>query len=261
MGDFYKGGNLDVKELKIEYLPTDQLTPYENNANIHTDLQVDQIVSSIKEFGFNDPIAIWDDENGNHQIVEGHGRVLAAKKLGIDTLPIVRLNDLSDEQRRAYTHVHNQLTRNSEFDEETLFHEMEELSEFDWESLGFNDGFEEDDFTGIDDTYTGDTNVPQYDITGNVKPIEQLSNVDKHQKLVYEIENSDVSEQEKEFLKLAAARHIVFDYKGIAEYYAQAEKEMQRLMEESALVIIDYDDAISLGYTDLSNKIGDSDCE
>lgn len=128
---------MEAKELKIEYLPTDQLTPYENNANIHTDLQVDQIVKSIEEFGFNDPIAIWDDENGNHQIVEGHGRVLAAKKLGIDTLPIVRLNDLSDEQRRAYTHIHNQLTRNSEFDWDTLDEELANLN-FDWADFGFD---------------------------------------------------------------------------------------------------------------------------
>lgn len=125
------------KELKIEYMATDDLMPYENNANIHSDLQVEQIANSIREFGFNDPIAIWDDAEGNHQIIEGHGRVLAAKRLEIEELPIVRLNDLTDEQRRAYTHVHNQLTRNSEFDIDILDEEIASL-EFDWDSLGFD---------------------------------------------------------------------------------------------------------------------------
>lgn len=125
------------KDLQVEYVPTDSLVPYVNNANIHSEEQVEQIAASIKEFGFNDPIAVWTNKDGEPEIIEGHGRTLAAKKLGIDVLPVIHLDTLTDEQRRAYTHVHNQQTRNSEFDWEVLDMEMAEL-DFGWTELGFD---------------------------------------------------------------------------------------------------------------------------
>lgn len=126
-----------MKDLKIEFEPTETLIPYVNNANIHTEEQVEQIVASIKEFGFNDPIAVWTNENGESEVVEGHGRVLAAKKLGLDLLPVIHLDSLSDEARRAYTHIHNQLTRNSKFDFDTLQEEIANLN-FDFDDFGFD---------------------------------------------------------------------------------------------------------------------------
>jgi ParB/RepB/Spo0J family partition protein len=97
-------------KLEIEYIPIDELTPYENNAKIHTPEQIDQIKKSIAEFGMNDPIAVWREKN---LIIEGHGRLTACKELGMTEVPIIRLDDLTDEQRRAYTLVHNQTTMNT----------------------------------------------------------------------------------------------------------------------------------------------------
>lgn len=122
--------------LKVEEAPTDSLIPYANNAKIHTNEQVAQIEASIKEFGFNDPVAVWDNPEGGVEIVEGHGRVLAAESLGLETLPIIRLDHLTDEQRRAYTHVHNQLTLNTGWDFDVLDLELDEL-DFDFSELGF----------------------------------------------------------------------------------------------------------------------------
>lgn len=124
-------------ELDVYKVPTDSLVPYANNAKIHTITQVDQIASSIQEFGFNDPIAVWENADGEREIVEGHGRVLAAEKLGLDVVPVIYLNHLSDAQRRAYTHVHNQLNMNTGWDFEILDAEIEEL-DFDFEDYGFN---------------------------------------------------------------------------------------------------------------------------
>lgn len=124
-------------ELTIVEVPVDELTPYENNANIHTNEQIGQIAASIEEFGFCDPIGIWEDADGSKVIVEGHGRALAAKRLGLDKVPVIYLNALSDDQRRAYTHVHNQLTRNSSFDFEILDRDITEL-DFDWDDFGFD---------------------------------------------------------------------------------------------------------------------------
>lgn len=128
-------------DLKIEELPIENLVPYTNNANIHSQHQIDQIAASIEEFGFADPVGVWENAAGEVEVVEGHGRVMAAKKLGYDKLPVIYLNALSDEQRRAYTHIHNQLTRNSVFDVAILDAEIEAL-DFDWESFGFNESVE-----------------------------------------------------------------------------------------------------------------------
>lgn len=91
-------------QLEIQYLPVEALKPYEGNARQHRDDDVAAIVKSIKEFGFDDPIGVWSDDN---IIVEGHGRLLAAKKLDFKEVPVIRLDHLTDEQRRAYALAHN----------------------------------------------------------------------------------------------------------------------------------------------------------
>lgn len=146
----------NMPELKVEEIGTDELIPYANNAKIHTREQVDQICKSIEEFGFNDPIAVWEGPDGL-EIVEGHGRVMAAKKLNIEQLPIIRLDHLSDDQRRAYTHVHNQLTMNTGWDFDMLSEEVENIdfdfSEFGFEVSGFDaiEALMNDEFTSLKD--------------------------------------------------------------------------------------------------------------
>lgn len=125
-----------MPELTIEEVPTEELVPYARNAKIHTAEQVDQIANSIAEFGFNDPVGVWDSPEGL-EIVEGHGRVMAAKKLGLASVPVVRLNHLNDEQRRAYMLAHNQLTMNTGWNFAKLDEELEELDSFDSDSYGF----------------------------------------------------------------------------------------------------------------------------
>ena len=111
-------------ELKIEYLDKSQLKPYANNAKIHTAEQVEQIKNSIREFGFNDPIAVW----GDNEIVEGHGRLLAVMEMDqFDQVPVIRLDQLSDEQRRAYMLAHNKLTMNTDFDIDLLNLELDDI--------------------------------------------------------------------------------------------------------------------------------------
>ena len=101
------------------------------------------------------------------------------------------------------------------------------------------------------------TNVPQYEITGECPTLDEMLNTYKANELIAEIEHSDVTDEEKAFLIEAAKRHNVFNYKNIAEYYAHATPEMQRLMEKSALVIIDIDNAIANGYTTLTDTISE----
>lgn len=136
--------------LQIEYVSLDSIKPYDGNAKLHPQEQIDQIKRSIKLMGFDDPIAIWK----NGEIIEGHGRYLAAKQLGMDTVPIIRLDDLTDEQRRAYALIHNKLTMNSGFDTEILNVELAHIGEIDMESFDFQ--IEPLDFDNLGSLEDGD---------------------------------------------------------------------------------------------------------
>lgn len=108
---------------------------------------------------------------------------------------------------------------------------------------------------GDDTKYSRAIRVPQYEPSKAKPKLETLYSMQKHNELVAKINKSNVSDEEKKFLKFAATRHIVFNYSKIADYYAHASAEMQELMEESALVILDMDDAIANGYVALSEKM------
>ena len=125
--------------LKVEYALTKDLAPYAGNAKEHPEWQVSQIAASIDHFGFNDPIGVWTNPQGVLEIVEGHGRVLAAKELGIERVPIVKLDHLDNDARRAYVHVHNQTSLTSGFDLDALAIDLDSIPGFDWEEFGFDD--------------------------------------------------------------------------------------------------------------------------
>lgn len=107
----------------------------------------------------------------------------------------------------------------------------------------------------IDTKYSINVNIPQYLPKNECPNLVDCVDTRKYQELIADINSSCISDQEKEFLKLAASRHFVFNYAKIADYYAHASKEMQSLMEDSALVIIDFNDAIANGYVNLSDRI------
>ena len=134
--------------LKIEYVDIESIKPYENNAKEHPAEQIEQIKKSIQEFGNNDPIAVWHNE-----IVEGHGRYEALKELKIKEVPIIRLDNLTDEQRKAYTLVHNKLTMNSDFNIDLLSSELDSIIDINMEDFGFDisDNLEEFDESELDD--------------------------------------------------------------------------------------------------------------
>lgn len=114
----------------------DELIPYARNSRTHSPDQVDKIAASIREFGFLNPVII----DGSNGIIAGHGRVMAAKKLGMSTVPVVEASHLTDAQRRAYVIADNRLALDAGWDEEMLrveFAELEELG-FDLELTGFS---------------------------------------------------------------------------------------------------------------------------
>lgn len=123
--------------LEIQYKKIDELIPYANNSRTHSESQVNQIASSIKEFGFNNPILL-DGDNG---IIAGHGRLAAAQKLGLDEVPTIDLEHLTPAQRKAYIIADNKLALNADWDFELLPLELQALQEgdFDLKLLGFSE--------------------------------------------------------------------------------------------------------------------------
>lgn len=121
--------------MKIENVKIEQIKPYEKNAKIHTDEQIEQIKNSIKQFGMNDPIGIWGKDN---LVVEGHGRLQALKELGYREVPCIRLDHLTDEERKAYTLVHNKLTMNTDFNIDILDDELEKITKINMNQFNFN---------------------------------------------------------------------------------------------------------------------------
>lgn len=127
-------------ELKIEEIPIDELVPYENNAKKHTREQINAVEASIKEFGFRAPCIVWRNDDGRPEVVAGHARITAAKNLGMEKVPCVSCDDLTDAQRRALTLADNQTTMMTGWDEDLLAYELDTLSaDFDMTDFGFTD--------------------------------------------------------------------------------------------------------------------------
>ena len=222
------------------------IKPYEKNPR-KNDNAVEYVANSIKEFGFQQPIVI--DKNG--VIVAGHTRYKASKKLGLEKVPCIIADDLTDEQIKAYRLADNKVSEKSGWDFNLLNNELSEILNIDMEMFDFNKLG-----TGSgENPYTQKINIPQYEITGEKPDILELVDDEKTNELIEEIKKSNVTKKEKDFLIQGAQRHLIFKYNKIAEYYANASEEMQELMEKSALVIIDFDNAIANGYARMKSEI------
>ena len=135
-----------MPELEVVKVPTIELVEYRSNAKLHPIEQIDQIAQSIWEFGFNNPILAWRNDEGEPEIVAGHGRLMAARKLGLRELPVVFLDHMTEEQRRAYILVDNQLTMNSGFDDEILSMELQNIFDIDMSQFDFDIELDDDEF-------------------------------------------------------------------------------------------------------------------
>jgi DNA modification methylase len=148
-------------DLNVQQIELEQLVPYARNARTHSDSQVSQIAGSIAEFGFVNPVLV----GGDNIIIAGHGRVMAAKKLGLKTVPTIKLDHLTENQRRALVIADNKIAENAGWDEELLRLELQNLADedFDLDLLGFDDVELDDLLTSLDDDESAalDENIPE----------------------------------------------------------------------------------------------------
>lgn len=122
--------------LQVQYIEISKIIPYARNSRTHTDEQIAQVAASIREFGFTNPILVADD----HTVVAGHGRLLAAQRLNLSTVPVIALSDMDEAQRRAYCIADNKLAENAGWDDELLAVEFSSLDDlhFDLALTGFS---------------------------------------------------------------------------------------------------------------------------
>lgn len=173
-------------ELSIEYLPIDSLKPYKRNNKKHDDFDIGEIAKSIDKYGFNDPIGIY----GKNIIVEGHGRLLAAKKLGMKTVPCIRLDHMSDKERREYAIIHNKSAELAEYDFENLFEELPNLDFSD-----FNFDFELPSYTSAPDNEKKDYETKMQDFQKRMETGEQTSEEgEEYQEFVKKFERTKTSD-------------------------------------------------------------------
>ena len=178
--------------LSIEYVDISTIKEYKRNSKKHPAAQIEQIAASIEEVGMNDPIAVSDNV-----IVEGHGRYLACKKLGMQTVPIIRLDHLTEEQRRAYNIVHNKLCMNSDFDLKILSSELDDIFNIDMSEFGF-EIFNIDDMQYVD-AYDENNDKREYFSKTLTFPIEVKKSVTSYLKKHYdEVIERIISESESE---------------------------------------------------------------
>jgi ParB-like chromosome segregation protein Spo0J len=191
------------KKQQLEQVAVESLIPYARNARKHSDEQIAQIAASIREFGFNNPVLV-DADNG---IIAGHGRVLAARKLGLKDAPCLRLKHLTDAQRRAYTLADNRLAElGGGWDEEMLKVEFEQLTETDFDI----------NLTGFDSTEVENL-LNQIDSTTNTEngknPLEKL---DKY--LESETKVISISYESDEFISTVNRLDRIMKEHGFSSY-------------------------------------------
>lgn len=237
----------------------------EHNYRKHSETNKARIKKSIDEAGLGRSVVIDADGvlvagNGVQSVVDPDTPVRVVETDGTE-LVVVKRTDLhtGDPRRKTLAFADNATGDDVEWDMEAVEAdgwEQDELEE--WgvvECKDEGDGNEEGDGEKNGGNYSRKIEVPVYTPTGEDVPVGSLTNREKFNELVAEIDASGIDSEVADFLKAAAARHIVFDYARIGDYYANATPEVQRLMERSALVIIDFEKAIENGFVKMSEEL------
>jgi hypothetical protein len=233
--------------MKVQQVKIGEVKNNPKNPRLIKDDKFRKLVKSIQEFPQMlelRPIVV--DEN--NIVLGGNMRLKACKEAGLQEVFIVKAENLTEEQKQEF-----------------IVKDNVGFAEWDWDMIANEWDEDKLEHWGLDlpvkkiedDIYTTKITSPIYEVKGPEPKISELYNVDKYNSLISEIDMADIDGRIKEFLKICSARHIEFNYKLIAEYYAHSSKEVQELIESNALVIIDYNKAIEKGFVQLFKTIND----
>lgn len=244
-----------MKEETAKKIKVSSIKSNPNNPRVIKDAKFETLMKSILDFPQMMELRpiIVDESN---IVLGGNMRLKAIKQLGYKEIPptwIKKASDLTEDQKKQFIVKDNVGFGEWDFDDLTKNWNTEQLIEWGLDIPDFGSaGTENKDQNNI---YTAKIKTPIYEPNGEKPKIEDLCDITKVSELNKKIQDADISTEEKFFLTMAAQRHIVFDYAKIADFYAHSDKKVQELMEQSALVIIDFNKAIELGYVKLSEDI------
>lgn len=249
-------GVYDVPRYKIVMMPIEKLRNNPKNPRVIYDKEFTKLCNSIKEFPkmlFIRPVVCQDDG----EILGGNQRFRACEFLEWKLVPCIMAEDLTEDERQRFIIQDN--VNAGAWDWDSLANEWDAASLEEWGVSFVNDSSDDTETSAEKlQKYTSKIETPIYECTGEQPSVRELYEVSKATELVKRINVAEIPDDVRKFLILAAYRHVVFDYRNIAEYYAHATKEIQSLFEESALVIIDFKQAIENGYVKLRQEILDA---
>lgn len=245
--------------MQVEVRPIKTIKTAKYNPRQISDQALDSLKQSIERFGFVDPVIV-NDRTGT--LVGGHQRIKAAKALGLKDVPVVGVN-LDEAEEKALNVALNKIS--GEWDLDLLRGVLEDVvaegldisltgfSEDEWQAIQSGAGLDAEGSI-VSDLYTAKVQSPIYEVTGKCPPVAELYDQQRTESLKAAIEGAKLQKDVRQFLLAAAERHTIFNYSKIAEFYAHATPEVQDLMEQSALIIIDYNQAVELGFVKLTEK-------
>lgn len=237
-----------------------------DNVSVATDEEIARLAGKLKRV----PLGltamriayVTDAPGGGCMVVSGNKRLRCLKAAYGDDgeVPAEWFQDItamSEAERHEFRLNANISDGHFDLDKLLAQYDAAELSEAGLDELLAEVAEESgEEAAGLNDIYSKNIEAPQYEITGECPPVAELVDKTKADELSAEIDAAkDIPEEVRAFLKVAAMRHVVFDYRNIAEFYAHADAKTQRMMERSALVIIDYDDAVKNGFVKLSKTL------
>jgi ParB-like chromosome segregation protein Spo0J len=246
-------------DFQVQHVPIAEVRENPDNPRTISDVQFRRLVKSIKEFPQMLAIRPLVVDAG-FVVLGGNMRLKACREAGLGTVPVVVADTLTPKQRREFVIKDN--ASYGAWDWDALANEWSELPLADWgvetPSFNVNEQSVDAEPAPLNEAvaeYTKKIKAPVYEPTRDKPDVHTLVNRERYDALVKEIEASSASEAEKQFLRLAATRHIVVDYQSVADYYAHSSADLQALFEASALVIIDFSQAIERGYVTLSQDV------
>ena len=248
-----------MNESAASWESVETLVPWKDNPRENS-AAISKIADSIRRFGFGSPIVARSEDR---MVIAGHTRLEAAKTLGLEKVP-VRFLDLDPADAKMLALADNKLGEVADWEDAKLRAVLRELAEDDIDLGGL--GWELDELEGFFDesnstepeVYTSKVESPIYEPTGDQPSEAELYDEGKSKELRSRVHQADLPDEVRDFLLAAAGRHTVFRYDRIAEYYAHAPADVQRLMEDSVLVIIDFDKAIEDGFVKLHKGLSDA---
>lgn len=254
-----------VKSLRM--VPASDLRPNPKNWRTHPKAQADALRGVLSEIGLADACLARELPDGSLMLIDGH---LRAETLGDGDVPVLILDVNEAEADKLLATLDplaamaesdaaklDELLRNVNTGSEALQQLMANTAAQAglYETLGDESDEQGGATEESENPYTDKVTVPPYEITGPKPPMSEIYDETKCQKLLADIDAADLPEVEKNFLRAAAYRHVVFNFQEIANYYAHSDADTQQLMEDSALVIVDFDKAIQNGWTRLGHAL------